>query len=274
MDKLQIKEIVLDQYKIKLEDFQHLYEIFIELFGEKNIFYFDEIQNIIEWERFIRRLHDNRKKIIISGSNASMLSKELGTHLTGRYLVKGGLPEYLKTDNVEYLKILYENILYKDIIVRYKLPNERVLKELVNYIAANIAKEISYNSIKNLLQIGSATSVKDYFNYFENTYLIFLLPCFNYSLKKQIYLSKKVYLIDNALIINLGFRLSRDGGRLLENLVFIELKRKNKELYFFKEKNECDFVIKEQNKITQAIQVCYDLNEENIKPIWKWLLED
>jgi len=416
MDKLQIKEIVLDQYKIKLEenmiereifpklesyinnkfiiiisglrrsgkstllqqlrkkydgyylnfdderlvnfkleDFQHLYEIFIELFGEKNIFYFDEIQNIIEWERFIRRLHDNRKKIIISGSNASMLSKELGTHLTGRYLeirlfpfsykeflrlfnreinvkfisltenkanlkrdfneylLKGGLPEYLKTDNVEYLKILYENILYKDIIVRYKLPNERVLKELVNYIAANIAKEISYNSIKNLLQIGSATSVKDYFNYFENTYLIFLLPCFNYSLKKQIYLSKKVYLIDNALIINLGFRLSRDGGRLLENLVFIELKRKNKELYFFKEKNECDFVIKEQNKITQAIQVCYDLNEENkkrelngllealerfklkkgiiltydneeemkignkkinIKPIWKWLLED
>ena len=89
----------------KLEDFQHLYEIFIELFGEKNIFYFDEIQNIIEWERFIRRLHDNRKKIIISGSNASMLSKELGTHLTGRYLATSIFPfsfnEFLSLKKLE-----------------------------------------------------------------------------------------------------------------------------------------------------------------------------
>ena len=69
-----------------LEDFQTLYEVFIELFGEQKSFYFDEIQNIPDWERFVRRLHDQGNKIIITGSNASMLSKELGTRLTGRHV--------------------------------------------------------------------------------------------------------------------------------------------------------------------------------------------
>ena len=71
----------------KIEDFKVLEELFIELYGEKRIFYFDEVQNIPMWERFVRRLHDERKKVFITGSNASILSKELGTHLTGRYLM-------------------------------------------------------------------------------------------------------------------------------------------------------------------------------------------
>lgn len=338
----------------KLKDFQLLYETLVEIYGEKKNFYFDEVQNISGWERFVRRLHDEKEKVFVTGSNASMLSRELGTHLTGRhlnvnifpfsfkefltlngieinkgslfitkeksqikkyfekYLLEGGLPEYLKTGNKEYLKILYENILYRDIIVRYNLSNEKALKELVYLAANNISKEISFNSIKKSLGLGSSTTVKEYFDYLENSYLIFLVPKFDYSLKKQIYANKKVYLIDNALALHLGFRISKDYGRLLENFVFIELKRRNNEIFYYSDKKECDFVVKEKTKIIQAIQVCYEFNEDNkdrevnglleamdkfklrkgliltydqedefkikgkriiLKPVWKWLLE-
>ena len=298
-----------------VEDFQTLYELFIELYGEKDIFYFDEIQNIKGWERFVRRLHDEKRKVFVTGSNASMLSKELGTHLTGRYLeinlypfsfkeflklkkhplkpndiyvtvskialkkyfdeylVNGGLPEFLITQNKDYLMILYDNILYRDIMARYQITNEKTLKELIYLIASNISKEISFNSIKNILKVGSATTIKEYFDYFENSFLIFLVNKFDYSLKKQIYLGKKVYLIDTGLAVNLGFRMSKDMGRLLENLVFIDLKRQKKETYFDTGKNECDFIIKEGTKIKEAIQVCYELNETNKEREINGLLE-
>lgn len=288
-----------------LEDFQKLHELFIELFGEQNLFYFDEIQNVPGWERFVRRLHDQQKKVFITGSNASLLSRELGTHLTGRYLEinlypfsfkeflrlrgvsytpkefylteikaklkkqleeyisKGGLPEYLHTNNKDYLKTLYENLLYRDIIVRYKLPQEKVLKELVYFVANNISKEISFNSVKKLLNVGSPTTIKEYFQFLENSFLVFLVNKFDYSFKKQIYNNKKVYLIDNALALNLGFRISQDSGRLLENAVFLELKRRSHEIYYYSDKQECDFVVKDNNKISTAIQVCYELNRDN-----------
>ena len=301
--------------KFVLEDFQAMYEIFFELYGKKDFFYFDEIQNIKGWERFVRRLHDEKKKVFVTGSNASMLSRELGTHLTGRhlditlfpfsfneflelkefkiekdsiyliekksdikrlfgdYFTKGGFAEYLKTENKEYLKILYNNILYRDVITRYNLSNETALKGMVYFISSNVAKEISFNSIKRLLNLGSSTTVKDYFDYLENTFLTFIVPKFDYSLKKQIYANKKIYLIDNALAINLGFRISEDLGRLLENLAFIELKRRKKEIFYFQEKNECDFVVRMGIKIVEAIQVCYDFNEKNKEREIKGLLD-
>jgi predicted AAA+ superfamily ATPase len=288
-----------------LEDFQQLDELFHELFGAKSIYYFDEIQNIAGWERFARRLHDARKKIYITGSNARLLSQELGTHLTGRYLqcnlfpfsfkeflllknidyapddfyttegkakfkrafniyfTLGGIPEYLKTENKEYIKTLYENILYRDVLVRYNISNEKTMKELMLFVMSNVGKPISYNSLKNTLKIKNATTIKDYLSYLENCYLIFLISKFSYSLKENIYANKKVYVIDHGFPTVLGFRFSNDNSRLLENLVLIELKRRNAEIYYFQEKYECDFVIKEDVKIIQAIQVCYELSEAN-----------
>ncbi len=339
----------------KVEDFKLLEELCIELYGEGRIFYFDEIQNSPMWERFVRRLHDERKKVFITGSNASMLSKELGTHLTGRYLmlqlfpfsfreflslkkvevnqnsaylaasrakikkyfgeyvINGGFPEYLKELNPDYLKTLYENIIYRDIVVRYKLPHEKSLKELMYLAINNISKQISFNSLKKSLAFGSSTTVKEYFDYLENSFLIFLIPKFDYSLRRQIYYNKKVYCIDNGMAKYLGFRVAPDNGRLLENLVFVELKRKGKEVYYYADKKECDFVVKKITAgIKEAIQVCYELTRENrqreieglleamkkfklkegllltydqeeeikqkgkkiaIKPVWKWLLE-
>ncbi|MBN1860611.1 MAG: ATP-binding protein [Candidatus Thermoplasmatota archaeon] len=336
-----------------VDDFQMLYEVLVELFDTKNKFFFDEIQNIKGWERFIRRLHDERKKIYLTGSNASMLSKELGTHLTGRhisfslypfsfkeflqfkqhsytniqrltteqksilkklfneYLEKGGFPEYLQTDKEEYLKTLYENILYRDIITRYNLPNERTIKEVIYFAVSNIGKEISFNTLRKLTGLTSATTIKEYFEYLENSYLTFLIPRFNPSLKKQIYYNKKIYFIDTAIAKILGFRTSNDTGRTLENLVFLQLKRENKEIFFHKEKYECDFIIRNGASIVEALQVTQNLSENKereiqgllealhhynlsqgfilttdheeiivkekkkiiVKPIWKWLLE-
>ncbi len=340
--------------KFTIDDFQMMYELLIELFGEKKIFIFDEIQNINGWERFVRRLYDQKNKIYVSGSNASMLSRELGTRLTGRnisitlfpfsfaeyldfkeisnktkdittieksilkkayneYILVGGFPEYLKTKKEEYLKSLYENIIYRDIITRYNLSSEKPIKETVYYIASNIGKEISNNNLKNLTGLTSATTIKEYLEYLENSYLAFSISRYSPSLKKQIYSQKKVYFIDTCLARLLGFRIDADTGRMMENIIFLSLKRKGEEIYFHKGQKECDFIIRSKGKINKAIQVTAALNESNkdreiegllealkeykldegliitedqseeiikdskkilVAPIWKWLLEN
>jgi len=298
-----------------VNDFQKLYELLIELFGEKNIFLFDEIQNIPGWERFVRRLHDAGKKIYVTGSNATILSKELGTHLTGRnisfqlypfsfreyldmekygidfldasdaldkltsvekskikhmfnkYLKEGGFPEFVKTKKDEYLKNVYENIIYRDIITRYGLTKEKPIKETVYFAVSNIGKEISFNTIKKLTGLTSATTIKEYFEYLENSYLVFLISRYDVSLKKQAYYNKKAYFIDSGMARVIGFRASEDKGRVLENLVFLELKRKNCEIYFHRQKKECDFLVRQGINIVKAIQVTCYLEENKDREI-------
>lgn len=288
-----------------VEDFQMLLEVLIELFGIQKTFYFDEIQNVIGWERFIRRLHDQGNKIYITGSNANLLSRELGTHLTGRYISielypysfyeynlaqknpideslktlttakrsirkrwlneyqqAGGFPEYLENQKVEYLSMLYESILYRDIISRYRIPNEKPIKELVFYLASNIGKTTSYNNLSKTIGVSSGATVAEYGNYLENSYLFFFIHRYDFSLKKQIQSPKKCYIIDTALAHILGFRTSSDTGRFLENLVFIELKRRNwGSIYYHQGKNECDFLIRQGNSITHAMQVTQSLKD-------------
>ena len=291
----------------QVEDFQLLLEVFIELFGKQNTFFFDEIQNIEGWERFIRRLYEKGYKIFITGSNANLLSQELGTRLTGRYiqfevyplsfpeiiehehrdlLTKkafstedigtalnlfaiyfkyGGIPDYYKFRKPEYLKDLYEGILYRDIVARYKINNEKALKELVYYFASNIGKEFSFAALSQTIGVSSPHTVSNYCEYLERCYLCFFLNRYSHSLKKQIQHNKKCYMIDPALVRNIGFRVSEDKGRLLENIVFLELKRRNEDIYFHKDKKECDFVIRRNNRIVEAIQVTQSLSNEKVK---------
>ena len=282
-----------------VSDFNLLYETFIELTGKSRIFLFDEIQNVENWELFVRRMYDRGFKFIITGSNSSMLSKELGTRLTGRYIgielfpfsfkeflqlknisvpeflltedrasIKGyfneylqcgGIPEYLIYKNDLILKTLYENILYKDVFARYRLSAEKVLKELSFYLFSNYGGEISYNKLRTMLNV-SINTVKSYIGYLENSYLVFTVPRYDYSVNKQIYSHKKVYVIDTSLINLISFKFSRDYGRLLENMVFIELKRNNWDIYYHKDRYECDFLVYENNRVTNAIQVTASLN--------------
>lgn len=299
----------------KAQDFEMLNEILIEVYGNSEIYFFDEIQNIEKFETFVRRLQDDGKKVIITGSNASLLSKEFGTRLTGRYkpfeifpfsfleylrfknieiekdwsyktqkrveikkafneyLFYGGFPEYLKTLDKEYIKNIFDNILYRDVIARYSIKKQRVIKELINILATNISSTFTYNSIKNNLHLSNSITVKEYISYLSNSYFFFELPKFDFSLRKSLNSPKKIYLIDTAFNQIAGFNFSTNSGKNLENVVFIELKRRKKELYYFAEKGECDFLIKEGVKIVQAIQACYDFNDENKERETKGLIE-
>jgi len=179
------------------------------------------------------------------------------------YLINGGLPEYIKNKDNDYVRTMFENILYKDIITRYSIKREKILKELVNILATNATSQITYNSLKNTLNLSNAITVKEYISYLNNSYLFFELSKISYSIKEQLASPKKIYLVDSAFHQVCGLTFTPNKGRNLENIAFIELKRKGNDIYYYADKNECDFVIKNGTKITSAIQVCYALEESN-----------
>ena len=295
--------------KFNVKDFNLLYEVMVELFGEKKVFLFDEIQNIEGWERFVRRMTEYGNKFYITGSNASMLSRELGTRLTGRYisinvypfsfreyialykgdfknddihttkyiakikslfnnyLNDGGLPEYLVYNkNKDILKNIYDDILYRDIIIRYKISATQTFRELSLYLISNVSGLYTNNNLRKFLTLGSINTLKDYIGYLENTFLFFTVKQFNKSLKVQFLAPKKIYTIDIGLLNTIAFKTSIDNGKLLENLVYIELCRRKNEIYYYKTQNgfEIDFITR-KNNIFDMIQVCWTLQDQNTK---------
>jgi predicted AAA+ superfamily ATPase len=275
-------------------DFDKFDEVFKELFEECNYYMFDEIQDIDSWEIFVRQKLDINKRFLITGSNASLLSKELGTKLTGRhinielfpfsfkeflslenlnansesfmeYLQEGGFPEYLKYKKEEILRELFIDIIERDIVARYKLRDSKLLKNIALYLLTNTGNEFSYNKIKKTFELGSVNTVISFIHYLEDSYLLFTIPKFDYSFKKQIINPKKVYCIDNKLILANSASFSMDYGRLLENSVFLFIRRTYKEIFYYKGNNECDFIVKEKNNIKMAVQVTYELNIDNKK---------
>lgn len=195
---------------------------------------------------------------IISTTDIGQIKK-----LLNEYCLQGGIPEYVKNKQIDYLHSLYESIIYRDIIARYKITNINSFKELVFYLASNCSKEITFNSLRKLLQLGSTTTVSDYCSYLEKSYLCFFVNRYDESVKAQMQSPKKVYFIDHVLAKIVGFRFSEDWGRIFENLVFIELKRRKFDIYYHKEKKECDFIARKNGIITHAIQVCHSF--ENAK---------
>ncbi|OGT44829.1 MAG: hypothetical protein A3E82_06080 [Gammaproteobacteria bacterium RIFCSPHIGHO2_12_FULL_38_11] len=292
-----------------VQDFSVLYEVMLELYGERSIFFLDEVQNIPEWERFVRRLQNEKMKFIITGSNASLLSKELGTKLTGRYiqiellpysfkeflhyhkikygensflmtseraLLKkqfndymelGGIPEYVTYRLSHILTTLYENIIYKDIIVRYEIHAVRALRELALYLMSNIGTLISYTKLKNSLNLGSVNTVKNYLYYLENSYLIFTVDSYAYSILQRTISQKKIYAIDTGLVNAMSIQFSRNTGKYLENMVFLELRRRYESVFYYRTENnlEVDFIIQENKKNVLLIQVCESLTNEKTR---------
>lgn len=294
----------------EMSDFSSLLTLWHKQNASRNVI-MDEIQNIPQWERFVRRIHDEGYKVFLSGSNSKLLSGELGTHLTGRYkeialypfsfaeyldfagiavkkttasraavnrafddyLRHGGFPLYCRTKDEEILATLYENILYKDILFRYAIQEKKAFRELAHYAISNIGKEFSYRNISRLLGIKSDTSTKNYISYMEASFLLFQVLKYDYSLKKQYVSNKKIYCIDNGLSSRVAFRFSQDSGRLLENMVYIELRRRGYQVYFHKKMKECDFVCLRHHQILCVIQVCEYLTLENRARETEGLLE-
>jgi predicted AAA+ superfamily ATPase len=235
------------------------------------------------------------KQIWISGSNSSLIKQEYASLLTGRNLAIDIYPlsfkEYLAFHNCDYgdkfeftkineikkhfdayfewggfpavaLRKIYQkellinyfdDFIYKDIASRYDV-NLIKLKELGIYLASNSAKLFSYRNIAKVLGLHPNT-VMDYCNYFKETFLFRELHKFDFSLKTQLSHDKKIYALDTGLARAVSFRFSEETGRILENIVYIELLRRKKEIYFHKQKSECDFIIKRDLHIVEAIQV-------------------
>lgn len=280
-------------FNFEFTDFALLDEIIAENPTCKTL-YFDEIQVIEAWEIYVRGKLDQGYQVVVTGSNASLLSRELGTKLTGRHISKelfpfsfvefceflgkaknaeavsdylrlGGFPQYLQFNEDEILNALINDILYRDIIVRFGIRDERAMKRLLLFLAGNVGNLITANKLKQSLEVKSTSTVQEYLSHLEQAYVVHLLPKFAYSYKTQLANPRKAYFIDNGLqrVISPSFR--QDLGRKLENAVFWELRRQFSELYYYNENHkECDFVVCQNNSPTQLIQVCWQLNAENI----------
>ena len=277
-------------FDFEISDFQKLDQI-ISDFGQR-ILMFDEIQIVRGWERYVRQKLDEGFRVFITGSNASLLSKELGTSLTGRhitmelfpfsykefcrfkglelnretvleYMQTGGFPEYLKNPFEEVLANLLDDILIRDIAVRYGIKDTRGLMRLTKYLLSNVGNLISANRLKEPSGIASATTILEYLSHLELSYLVSLVPLFDYSLKKQSVNPKKIYAIDTGLVTANVSKVKGGEGHKLENSIYNALRLKYKEIYYHRGGGECDFVVVEKGTITQAIQVCLNLNADN-----------
>lgn len=258
------------------------------------VLFFDEIQIVDKWEIFVNQLLREGYTVFVTGSNASLLSKELGTHLTGRhlsmelfpfsyrefityketesdqeslkdYLVTGGMPEYVKSGQALILSSLMDDILVRDISVRHSVRDIDSLKQLAIYLISNVGVLVSANKLTGLFGIKSSTTILEYFNYFKDAYLVEFVPRFDYSIKAQARNPKKIYVMDTGLINAVSTSFTEDLGRKLENMVYLHLRRTYSTIYYFAEKGECDFVVFEKGKIVQAVQVCYNIDDFNFE---------
>jgi predicted AAA+ superfamily ATPase len=280
-------------------DLQHILDAYFELFELEPIIFLDEIQNVPHWQKFVRRLADEGRRIYVTGSNAEMLSHEIATTLGGRFINKeilplsfreylsfkeikvtsktkysserykiikeyegylhfGGFPELLQMkDKREFLSSVYQKLFYGDLIARYKVANVVTLKLMVKKLAESVNNETSVNRIKNLIKstgvsIGSNT-LFDYLNYLESSYLIASISNFHSKFTEK-ETNKKYYFLDTGI---LGLFLTDQPTKLLENQIYIELRRRGDNPFFLKRKTEVDFYIPEKGEL---IQVSYNIN--------------
>ena len=258
------------------------------------ILFFDEIQMADKWEIFIHQKLNEGYLVYISGSNASMLSRELGTHLTGRhlsmelypfsypeflafnnlentvvsfddYLQTGGMPDFVKHRNASILLNLLDDILYRDIAVRHNIRNVNGLRELTVYLLSNIGRPVSARRLTGLFGITATSTITEYFSHVSNSYLVDFVPQFDYSIKAQSRNPKKVYAIDPGIYNQAKTAFSDDSGRQLENAVFLHLRRRHRDIFFFSKQGECDFVVMEKGKAVACIQVCWQVDDMNMK---------
>jgi hypothetical protein len=253
---------------------------------------------------FVNRLQRQGYNVLITGSNSKLLSKELATHLTGRYisielspfsfreflraknfqwtptslyktqdravlyvlleeyLQKGGFPDMvLGGYNAVYLRELYDKIISRDITYRYRVKYSNTLKEIAIYSHANLGGRLTFHKIKNIFDIRSIHTVKNYFQYLMDAYLVFLINAFSFKYKEQIKQARKIYTIDNGLSSAISPKFTQDRGAALENLVFQELHRRGNEFaYYALPECEIDFVLHKNRLVVSLIQVAVSLD--------------
>jgi hypothetical protein len=294
-----------------LNDFiEAYYELYPDNRNEKVHFFLDEIQNISNWELFVRRIYDKENcDVYLTGSSSKLLSREIATSLRGRtivfelfplsfneflnwksikhveysikaqskvihafehYTASSALPELFNISGDAINKVLHEYInmvVYKDLIERYQISNHFLIKYLVKFLLNNTGNLISinkvYNDFKSLGIKVAKQSLYQYIDYLEDAYIFYSVPLFTNNIREKNRNPQKIYCIDNGLKELVS--ITKDTGRLYENLVFLQLRRKYKELFYYKQKQEVDFCFYNDRKEIELINVSFSLADHKTK---------
>ncbi len=300
----KLAELIDGFYSCYPENHEHICYLFL-----------DEIHNVEDWAKVIRRLSKaGKNKIYLTGSSAKMLSKEIATELRGRsistevwplsfseflyphikklpeslnskksqdllhqklqnYIRIGGFPEVINESEINRVKILQDyiqTVIFRDIVERHEITNISTLKYMIHYLLQNLSTNLSTNKLFNDIKsqgfsIGRST-VYDYLSYIQDAYLIFSVPLYSESVRKSHSNPQKIYVIDTALAD--ASRLTRldNHGRSLENLVYLELRRRNHEIYYYltQDRNEVDFFTKCPEGKLHLYQVTWDMSSSKV----------
>ena len=282
-------------------------------YNKRSYLFLDEIQEVKNWEKWIDRIKEKFPIIITGSNSQLLSSEistvltgrsismnllpfnfreylnykklDLTNYLLDRklqneiklnfkeYYSIGGMPKMVIEKNNIILRELYENIIYRDIVRRFNPNLTKPIKEISIYLLSNVSSDVSLRTLSKVSGIKNLRVLGEICSSFEKAFLFFMINKFDYSVKRQIQNPRKVYSIDVGFPNNLGFKFSEDLGNIFENLVAISLKQKGFEIYYYREKIECDFVVREKTKITKAIQATYELNNKNRERELKGLLE-
>lgn len=292
-------------------DTDALMQEMLAVYGPIKTIFFDEIQNLPRWEIFVNRLQREGYNLILTGSNANLLSRELATALTGRhipieifpfdfleflrakqvefnsktplsqnailcleqYLNQGGYPEIV-TKNLDlssYLEILFDSLLFKDVVRRHRIKFSEQISDLAAYLLDNAANLYGLRRLARLLKFKSEVTLDKYLNYLAEAYLIFCVKQYSPKTAVRARSPRKIFVVDNGFIAAKSVKHSPNNGQLMENLVFDELVKNgyspNKELFYYKTRNgrEIDLVVKNGYKINELIQVCWDIQDETVR---------
>ena len=271
---------------------------------DKYYIFVDEVQLNNHWAHTAKVIYDTEKKakLILTGSTSTLIQSEGSTRLSGRYfqttiypltfteylrfrgankptrtetrlhfeeyLKYGGFPRVVLEESTslkeDLLKNYYQAIYMRDIILPKKIKNNKELFDLLYYIISNPGKQFSYKKVGEILGMDTKT-VQEYINHAEEAYLLTTTTKYDKSVRKQAANQKKIYCADTGLINAVSFRFREEKGRLLENLTHQALKRRYDNIYYHKGQHECDFLVKEGLKITQAIQVTLTMKDPETK---------
>ncbi len=274
-------------YDFSLEDFERVMDI-LKSRKEKHL-YLDEVQEVDAWEKFAHRAH-RKVKIFVTGSNSKLLASEFSKTLVGRtksfsmyplsypeflrfkklkpernslmdYMKLGGFPRIVLTGDLSLSREYLDRIIFRDILGKEKLMYPEALKTLALYLLSNIGKEFSYRSLKAITKIKHESTIKEYIGLLKEAFLLDVINRYNPSLKVQESYGKKVYAIDPSFI-SLGKRTSEDHGRILENVVYLHLKRRFEDVFIGKNEKEVDFILCDGLKPLKCVSVSYDATDK------------
>lgn len=254
---------------------------------------FDEIQLVAGWERYVKQKLDQGFRVLVTGSNATMLSAELGTHLTGRhldrelapfsygeflrftraeaspksvldYLRRGGFPAFLATGEPDVLRQLVLDVVHRDVAVRHAVRDAKPLETLAAFLLANVGSAVAPSRLTAALGVRAPSTVLEWFDWLEKTYLVRRLEVFSDSAKARSLAPKKIYAADTGLARAASASRSANTGHLLENAVHARLRERAARLHYWADREgECDFVWEDREGKFSALQTCAELTAEN-----------